>query len=309
MKKLFHGARNLLKPKYIILAILIISLGLNGVLLYSQYNYLSFKTLMTKHYLYEDAMSELYTTHLKVKDPGEDQSKYFDFLLMKLLADELHKINYDKYTYLYTPGMYRYQKEYDVIEGNESSVEILNKDTVYLKLTNFTKTTEEFINDKKDTLKGYPYIIIDLRNNRGGDIFFLHDLLDLFLDSGKLLASHRTRSPLFSLNIRSHSKQYLDFEEIVILQNGSTASASEGLIAGLRDHLDNVTLIGDTTFGKGIGQFTLPLKDGFAFKATTMYWTTPKGTVINRIGINPDIYLDEDVDHIERAQEYLDTKR
>ena len=88
---------------------------------------------------------------------------------------------------------------------------------------------------------------------------------------------------------RSGKKQPLKYDKIIILQNNYTASASENMIAALKDNLDNVILVGETTFGKGIGQFTLPLRRGYAVKATVLLWDTPANINIHGKGISPDI--------------------
>ena len=76
------------------------------------------------------------------------------------------------------------------------------------------------------------------------------------------------------------------------------------MIAALKDNLPNVTLIGEKTFGKGIGQYTLPLKRGFAVKATILQWFTPKGLNIQGNGIEPDIVHTEG-DMLEAALDII----
>ena len=88
---------------------------------------------------------------------------------------------------------------------------------------------------------------------------------------------------------KSKKKPLLEYENIVILQDGRTASSSENMIAALNENLDNVILVGDKTYGKGIGQYTLPLTKGFAVKATILTWHTPNGDNIHNRGIEPEI--------------------
>jgi C-terminal processing protease CtpA/Prc len=98
----------------------------------------------------------------------------------------------------------------------------------------------------------------------------------------------------FSKTFKAKKDKVLSNKNIIILQDKNTASASENFIAGLKDNLENVLLIGNKTFGKGIGQFTMPLKRGFAVKATTMLWYTPDGINIQGEGISPDIYYNQE---------------
>lgn len=100
---------------------------------------------------------------------------------------------------------------------------------------------------------------------------------------------------------------------LVVLVNGNSASASEILAGAIKDYGIG-TLIGTTTFGKGIVQRILPLTDGTALKLTVSAYYTPKGNNIHDIGIEPDIeceydrdaYYEKGVDNqLERAKEEI----
>ena len=81
--------------------------------------------------------------------------------------------------------------------------------------------------------------------------------------------------------------------KIVVLQNENTASAAEVLIGALKDNLGKqITTIGQTSYGKGTEQVTVPFSDGTSFKYTVARWFTPKGTSINNKGFKPDIKVD-----------------
>jgi len=227
---------------------------------------------------------------------------------MSIVTKEIRELNNDKYTYQYLPENYKKTKEEEKDEAKKSYIEEISNDIVYLKLTNFSKYTEDFMKKQIKTLKNYPNIIIDLRDNRGGDIFALYYMSDLFLPKSQTIAYDITRSKWFTRTIKSKRKQVLQYNNIIILQNGNTASSSEGFISALKDNLDNVILIGENSFGKGIGQFTLPLKKGFAIKATTLLWNTPKNINIQGVGIKPDIeYTKEDI--IDYAVEYINKQK
>ena len=73
--------------------------------------------------------------------------------------------------------------------------------------------------------------------------------------------------------------------------NGDSASASEIFAGAVKDY-EYGTLIGTTTFGKGIVQSVIPLEDGDAIKLTTAKYFTPKGNYTHGVGIDPDIELD-----------------
>ena len=79
---------------------------------------------------------------------------------------------------------------------------------------------------------------------------------------------------------------------IVILVNENTASSSEILSAAVRENNDNVTIVGKTTYGKGVIQTIFNLTDGSGIKLTTNEYYTPKRNTINKVGIKPDIEVE-----------------
>lgn len=138
---------------------------------------------------------------------------------------------------------------------------------------------------------GLNNLVIDLRDNTGG---YLSAAMDI---AGSLLPSE---SPIFVEKDKEgnektfkSSKNYtqVPFEHIYVLQNGSTASASEVLIGALKETLgeDVVTTIGQKTYGKGTEQVSIPFEDGTSLKYTIAEWTTPNGVSINKTGFTPDI--------------------
>ena len=88
----------------------------------------------------------------------------------------------------------------------------------------------------------------------------------------------------------SKGESYMDMP-IALLVNGDSASASEILAGAIKDH-NYGTLIGTTTYGKGIVQTIFPLSDGDAIKLTTAKYFTPSGNYIHKVGIEPDIELE-----------------
>lgn len=102
----------------------------------------------------------------------------------------------------------------------------------------------------------------------------------------------------------SSGDMYLDYP-LAVLINGESASASEILAGAVKDYQYG-TLIGTTTFGKGIVQTIFPLEDGDAVKLTTAKYFTPNGNYIHGVGIEPDIeleyeYLDKDATSYDEA--------
>lgn len=254
--------------------------------IYSNYDYLAFKTMLTKGYIYQDSLSELIDSELEQED--SNVSTYFDDAVIDIFLNKLYDVSGDKYTYLYLP----YQYTDRIIDEKETGMNCewipFNDNTAYIKITNFSDESAEFVKDNADELSKYSDVIIDLRGNGGGYVTAVNKIADMFLDSGETISSQKTLIGAFSQVNKSKNKAVFDFDKIVILQDGNTASASEILIGALKDNLNNVTLMGDTTFGKGIGQTTIPLKQGFYLKATAFSWATPDGSEIQGKGIEAD---------------------
>lgn len=275
------------KKRFLILLFLLVSvILLFSFYIYLNYDYLAFKHFITGHYIYTDALDKLYENELNMDVKGKYFS-YFDNVVISVVTRSIREINNDRYTYLYMPAEYKEYKKQEKEEALQSEIKVLDDKTIYLHITNFSKYTSKFVKDNIPLLKEYPYIIIDLRNNYGGDIDAMVEIASSFLPKGSIIAKDKMR--IFDWTYKSHTGKLLDFDKIIILQNKNTASSSENMVSALKDNLDNVTLIGETTFGKGIGQYTLPLKRGFAVKATILLWYTPSGINIQGRGIKPDI--------------------
>ncbi|MGE5613144.1 MAG: S41 family peptidase [Bacillota bacterium] len=282
------------KRKYhAVLCILVAFTALVALYLYLNYDYLAFKHFITSSYIYTDTLDEVYKKELGIDTNGRYFNR-FDNLAIAIVTRRIREEKGDRYTYLYTPSALRETRREEKEEASLSEITMLNDRTVYLKLTNFSKYTLQFMEKNMDKLESRSNIIIDLRDNRGGDIAVMADISGMFLPKKSLIATDRLR--WMEQVYRSRRDQPLKYDKIIILQNNNTASASENMIAALNDNLDNVELIGTRTFGKGIGQYTLPLRHGYAVKATILEWYTPKGVNIHGNGIEPDIeYEGEDI--------------
>jgi carboxyl-terminal processing protease len=135
--------------------------------------------------------------------------------------------------------------------------------------------------DKK--VKG---LILDLRDNGGGDFDASLAIADLFLDGGEVVSVKDSKGKETVHNATAGGTNI----PLIVLVNGNSASASEILAGALQDN-GRAILIGEKTFGKGLVQTVFPLSDGGALKLTTQKYFTPKGTDINQIGINPDFVV------------------
>ena len=160
----------------------------------------------------------------------------------------------------------------------------------YIQILEFNAgTTEEFESALKELkVQGMKSLIVDLRDNPGGMLDVVADILDDILPEGLLVYTedkYGNRS-----EYTSSGKEELGMP-LVVLVNENSASASE-IFAGAIKDFEYGTILGTTTFGKGIVQVVLPLSDGSAVKVTTAKYYTPNGNYIHGVGIEPDVELE-----------------
>lgn len=170
--------------------------------------------------------------------------------------------------------------ESSVISNNIGYIRILEfENNIY---NQFKAEYEELVTNKK--VKG---LVIDVRNNPGGIVSETVKIADLLCGEGKIVETiYRDGS----------KKVYMSDKEkanlpIVVLVNENSASAAEILAGAIKD-LKQGTLVGNTTFGKGIVQSIVPLSDGTAVSVTTAKYYTASGVEIHGNGINPDVKID-----------------
>ncbi|MBE6081464.1 MAG: S41 family peptidase [Tissierellaceae bacterium] len=167
----------------------------------------------------------------------------------------------------------------DIIEGNIGYINITSFDDLTYK--DFKKEINGLM-DKN--IKG---IILDLRNNPGGLLDVCVDIADEFLDKGIVVYTQT----------RDGQKEYLRSDNdkidlpLVVLVNKGSASASEILAGAIKDR-GRGTLVGTTTFGKGIVQRIKQLSDGSGFKLTVSQYFTPNGINIHGVGIKPNVEVE-----------------
>src|SRR5699024_3830692 len=155
----------------------------------------------------------------------------------------------------------------------------------YLKLKQFEDVSyDEFVNHFKDLKdKKAEGLIVDLRNNPGGALDICLKITDIFLDEGVIVSTVDKNGK----EIIEESDAEMDDIPLVILVNENSASASEIMSGALQDR-DRATIVGTTTFGKGIVQKIFPLEDGSGAKITVSEYFTPSKKKIHEIGVKPD---------------------
>ena len=168
-------------------------------------------------------------------------------------------------------------------------------DYVILEILSFGSSTSKECIEYLDDYTDYKKIIIDLRDNTGGYQNSVQEVAGLFLGKDKVVMDQIYNNENKTTFKTIVLKYYDNFEKIVILTNGYTASASEVLTICLKEEHPDVTIVGETTFGKGVVQSNYILSDSSALKMTTSKWLSPSGIWINGEGIKPDyeIYQDD----------------
>ena len=175
----------------------------------------------------------------------------------------------------------------DLVSVTSGVYALNNGNAGYISINNFAANTyKQFKKElKKIEKKNIKSLIIDVRSNPGGHVQQTRDILELFIEKGKVLYQVQFKDDI--TKIKDETKSSRNYP-IVVLVNSSSASAAEILAAGFQDSYKNTTIVGEVTYGKGTVQTAYTLSDGTSIKYTTEKWLTPKGKWIDGEGITPD---------------------
>jgi len=169
------------------------------------------------------------------------------------------------------------------------TAKVLEGDVGYIRLSSFI--SQQATKEMKDAIAGLPNargLVLDLRDNPGGLLTNAIDISNMFLSSGNIVSTvdrdgYTTQAP-------SDGKPLCKLPLVILINKGS-ASASEITSGALRDN-GRASLVGQTTYGKGLVQGINRLEDGSGVNITIAKYLTPNGTDINKIGIVPDLKVD-----------------
>lgn len=173
------------------------------------------------------------------------------------------------------------------------SSKMMDNNVVYIKIDSFdNNVADSFKSQLTDLMKGNVNgIIIDLRSNGGGIVTEATDIADLFLEKDETILITKSKKDNEEKITKSKQEPIVKNTPVVILVNEATASASEILAGALKDKY-NATIVGKTTYGKGVIQSLYNLKDGSGLKITTDEYFTPNHNKIQKTGITPDVEVD-----------------
>lgn len=168
---------------------------------------------------------------------------------------------------------------------------IIEDNIGYISISDFEGgCAQEFEENYKNLEEqGIESLIIDIRNNGGGLVDEAIAILELITDKGSTLLITTDKNE--AEEVTKSEKDPIINMPIVLLVNEYSASASEIMAGALKDN-NKATLVGTTTYGKGVIQKVYPLTDGSGLKMTTNEYFTPNHNKINKIGIDPDEEID-----------------
>lgn len=202
-----------------------------------------------------------------------------------------------------------------IVETTTVEGQMLDEETGYILVTQFEIVTGDQFKKMIDELKaqGMKKLVLDLRDNPGGVLDSCVDIAAYILPDDQWDGTIISTSDKYGKGVRYYSEGgKIRYEAndgggkdprypkedghelalpIVVLINENSASAAEVLAGALQDY-DKATLVGTTTFGKGIVQSVLPLEDGSAVKVTISHYYTPSGFDLHKKGLEPDIVVE-----------------
>lgn len=198
------------------------------------------------------------------------------------------------------------------VEAPTVNYEMFEDGIAYIQITQFEEVTtgqfeEKLAQAREEGMKG---LIIDLRGNPGGTLSSVVEISRMLLPEGLIVYMEDKNGE--REEYACNGEHQLDVP-LVVLINENSASAAEILAGAVKDYGIG-TLVGTTTFGKGIVQKVFGITDGSGLKLTISHYYTPKGNDIHEVGVSPDEELELDVEkyvedgsdnQLDRAKEIL----
>lgn len=186
----------------------------------------------------------------------------------------------------------------EVVRVSPIYIEMLENNIGYMQMLTFDGgMAEDFVakyNELKD--KGAISIILDVRFNGGGYIDGALGILDSLLPKDSTLLITNSKSHGEVVKVSENDPIDIDMP-IVVLQNEYSASSTEILTGALKDH-KRATIVGTTSYGKGVLQ-TVYMVDDAALKVTTDEFFTPNRNKIHEVGIEPDYVVEVEKEYVE----------
>lgn len=198
------------------------------------------------------------------------------------------------------------------VESPTVNYEVYDNGMGYIQITEFDEITVDQFTEALAVCKGAEVkgLILDLRSNPGGNLSAVVDIARQILPKGMIVYTEDRDGQRTEYTCDGKNRLQIP---MVVLINGNSASAAEILAGAIKDY-EIGTLVGTTSYGKGIVQRIISLQDGSAVKLTVSKYYTPNGNNIHGIGIEPDVvcefdsesYYEKDIDNqLEEAKKIL----
>ncbi len=198
------------------------------------------------------------------------------------------------------------RKEIDLPSVYSNITEINDQKIGELSITMFAENTleqfeEELVKLEEDDIDS---LIIDVRGNPGGNLDIVLEIASLFLEKEDIVYQLDTKGEIEKITSTNNEKR--DYE-IVVIQDGSSASASEILAASLKESY-GARVVGTNSYGKGTVQQAFTLSSGATVKYTIQKWLTPDGNDIDGIGVEPTDFMELSSAYYQNPIEENDTQ-
>lgn len=247
---------------------------------------------LTESYYQKDKLQELLKEFLQEKYTGKLTTD-FDNYVVSLVLKNIAKLEVEKYQryndFLPTSKMKKY---FQSRENRALKIrgKALAKNIFYIDIRHFQeKITYQKVSKLLFQNSNYSKLIIDLRNNSGGYVDELKKVAGLFLPKNKLICQFDYGNK--EENFYSNNQEPLHYKKIVILVNSKTASVSELFVIALKEGLDNVTVVGNKTYGKQVSYGIRKFHDGSGMIFISAIMKGADGKLLNKDGITPDIVI------------------
>ena len=185
--------------------------------------------------------------------------------------------------------IFDFEIKVEYIEVKNVTCKMADEKTGYIRIRSFGENTgKDFINACESLLESnMQALVIDLRGNPGGMLDTVVEALDYLLPEGVITTiKYKNRDD----DVYRSDSKFLDIPICVLIDENS-ASASEIMAGALKDY-GRATLVGKTTYGKGVVQGMFTLRDKSVVRVTIARYYTPNGVCIDKIGIKPDLEVD-----------------
>lgn len=192
------------------------------------------------------------------------------------------------------------------VEARTVEYEMLEDGMAYIQVTEFDDVSISQFSDALKAVRaaGMKGMILDLRANPGGSVNAVVEMCRMILPKGMIVYTEDKNGKKQEYTCNGANK--LDVPMVVLVDMNS-ASASEIMAGAIKDHGIG-TLVGTTTFGKGIVQQIIPLRDNSAVKVTISAYYTPSGNNIHGIGIEPDVVCEFDGEAYYGSEDHPDNQ-